>query len=74
MSNEYEYESESEYEIVSVDELRRLLDCVNARYAELLAKWEPHTDTPEMRELSAVGGTMVQEIRKARVAKGDLKC
>ena len=43
--------NESEYEIVSVDELRRLLDCVNARYAELLAKWDYSTDTPEMREI-----------------------
>ena len=64
----------NKYEIFSVDELRRLLDCVNARYAELLAKWELHTDTPEMREidreLSAVGGTMAYEIREALVSKG----
>ena len=64
----------NKYEIFSVDELRRLLDCVNARYAELIAKWEPRTDTPEMRkidrELSAVGGTMTYEIHEALAAKG----
>ena len=64
----------NKYEIFSVAELRRLRDCVNARYAELLAKWDYSTDTPEMREidreLSAVGGTMTYEIREALAAKG----
>ena len=64
----------NKYEIFSVDELRRLLDCVNARCAELLAKWGPYTDTSEIREidreLSAVGGTMAYEIREALVSKG----
>ena len=54
--------------------MHRLRDCVNARYAELLAKWDYYTDTPEMREidreLSAVGGTMTYEIREALAAKG----